>query len=90
MATNIATTGLIGRRMDDLSLPERLQYANQWIAFKKYIPPKKTSEGGVEFPDVKIRRVEAAGASAQACITQLKGRHLDPAEFEFTIMKPPY
>ena len=90
MATNTATTGLIGRRVDDLSLPERLQYANQWIAFKKYTPPKKTSVGGFEFPDVRIRQVEAAGDSAQACITQLKGRNLDPVEFEFTILKPPY
>ena len=84
------TTGLVGRRVDDLSLPERLQYANQWIAFKKYSPPKKIAENGVEYPDMRIRKVEAAGSSAQALITQLKGRYLDPAEYEFTILKPPY
>jgi len=90
MVVKTRTTGLVGRRVDDLSLPERLQYANQWIAFKKYSPPKKISEGGVEFPDVKIRRVEAAGSSAQALITQLKNQSLDPSEYEFTILKPPY
>lgn len=90
MATKTPTTGLVGRRVDDLSLPERLQYANQWIALKKYTPPKKIVAGGVEYPDVKIRIVEAAGSSAQNCIAQLKSRTLDPAEYEFTILKPPY
>ena len=90
MALKTEPTGLVGRRVDDLSLPERLQYANQWIAFKKYSPPKKVSEGGVEYPDVKIRKVEAAGSSSQALISQLKSRNLDPNEYEFTILKPPY
>ena len=90
MATKTAKTGLIGRHVDELSLPERLQYANQWVAFQKYTPPKKTTVGGVEFPDVRIRRVEAAGSSAQVCITQLRSRSLDPVDFEFTILKPPY
>ena len=90
MAVKTQTTGLVGRRVDDLSLPERLQYANQWIAFKKYSPPKKIEAGGVEYPDVKIRRVEAAGSSAQALIAQLKSQNLDPTEYEFTILKPPY
>ena len=83
-------TGLVGRRVDDLSLPERLQYANQWIALRKYSPTKNISQGGMEYPDVKLLRVEASGSNAQACITQLKGRNLDPNEYEFTIMKPPY
>jgi len=91
MAVKITpTTGLLGRHVDDLSLPERLQYANHWIAFQKYSPPKKVSEGDVEFPDMKVRVVEAAGASTQACITQLKSRNLDPTDYEFTILKPPY
>ena len=91
MATKTPATGLVGRRVDDLSLPERLQYANHWIALKTYTPTKgKIAAGGVEYPDVRIRRVEASGSSAQACITALKDRNLDPTEYEFTILKPPY
>ena len=90
MPTKTPQTGLIGRRVDDLSLPERLQYVNQWIALKKYTPTRKIAEGGVEYPEMKLRRVEASGDTAQACITQLKGRNLDPTEYEFTILKPPY
>jgi hypothetical protein len=84
------TTGLVGRHVEDLTLPERLQYANQWIAFKKYSPPKKVSEGDVEYPEMKLRLIEAAGSSTQACITQLKSRNLDPTDYEFTLLKPPY
>jgi hypothetical protein len=90
MPTKTPTSGLVGRRVDDLSLPERLEYANQWIALKKYTPTKKISEGGMEYPDVRLRKVEASGSNAQACIAQLKSRNLDPAEYEFTILKPPY
>jgi hypothetical protein len=90
MPTKTPTSGLVGRRVDDLSLNERLQYANQWVALKKYRPTKKIAEGGVEFPEVRLRCVEASGSNAQACITQLKSRNLDPAEYEFTILKQPY
>jgi hypothetical protein len=90
MPSKTPATGLIGRRVDDLSLTERLEYANQWIALRKYTPTKKISEGGMEYPDVRLRRIEASGSSAQACIQQLKGHSLDPAEYEFTILKPPY
>lgn len=90
MPTNTPTSGLLGRRVDDLSLTERLQFANQWIALKKYTPTKKISQSGMEFPEVRLRTVDASGADARACITQLKNRNLNPAEYEFTILKPPY
>lgn len=81
---------LIGRKVEDLSLSERLQYANQWVAFRIYTPPGKVSRDGMEYVDVRVRKIEAAGNSLEECMAQLRHRQLNPAEFEFTILKPPY
>ena len=85
-----ALQGLIGRAVEDLSVEERLQYASTWVAFRIYVPPHKVARDGVEYPDVRLRRVEAAGRSVEELIAQLRGRNLNPAEFEFTPLKPPY
>ena len=82
--------GLVGRRVEELSLAERLQYANRWIAFRIYTPPGKVTRDGIEYVDVRVRTMEAAGGSMEECVAQLRRRNLDPAEFEFTILKPPY
>ena len=83
-------SGLVGRRVEELSLAERLQYANRWIAFRIYTPPGKVTRDGIEYVDVRVRTMEAAGGSMEECVAQLRRRNLDPAEFEFTILKPPY
>ena len=86
-----ATAGLIGRRVEELSLPERLQYANKWVAFRIYTPTtEKIVRDGAESLDVRLRNVEAAGDSPQELVAQLRRRNLDPAEYEFTILKQPY
>jgi hypothetical protein len=86
-----SSQGLVGRRIEELSLPERLEFANRWIAFRIYIPPtEKVVRDGVESLDVHSRRVEAAGESVQDLVAQLRRRNLDPSEFEFTILKQPY
>ncbi len=82
--------GLIGREVDDLSLPERLEYANKWVAFRIYTPPEKVAKDGIEFVDVRLRKIEAAGNSIEECVAQLRRQNLSPADFEFTILKPPY
>ena len=82
--------GLVGRRVEELSLAERLQYANQWVAFRIYAPPGKVTRDGMEYVDVRVRKVEAAGRSIEECLSQLRRRNLDPSEFEFTILKQPY
>ena len=85
------TTGLVGRRVEELSLPERLQYTNKWVAFRIYTPTtEKVVRDGVDFVDVRVRKVEAAGDSAQELVSQLRRKNLDPADYEFTILKPPY
>ena len=90
MATGVKASGLVGRAIEDLSLPERWEHANKWVAFRVYAPPDKVTRDGVEYPDVRLRRVEAEGRSVAECIAQLRSRQLDPAEFEFTPLKPPY
>jgi len=83
-------SGLIGRAVEDLSLSERWKHMNQWVAFQIYHPPKKVTRDGIEYVDVRLRKIEAAGDSMEECLSQLHSRNLDPAEFEFTILKPPY
>ena len=82
--------GLVGRAVEDLSVTDRLQYANTWVAFQLYSPPQKVTRDGVEYVDVRLRRIEAAGKSVEDLISQLSARGLDPKEFEFTPLKPPY
>jgi len=83
--------GLIGRRVEELSLPERLEYANKWVAFRIYVPTTEmVVRDGKPAIDLHSRRVEAAGDSVQELVAQLRGKNLDPAEFEFTILKQPY
>ncbi len=81
---------LVGRAVEDLSVTDRLQYANTWIACRLYSPPHKVTKDGVEYVDVRLRRIEAAGTSVEELIAQLSARSLDPKEFEFTPLKPPY
>jgi hypothetical protein len=83
--------GLIGRRVEELTLPERLKYANQWVAFRIYTPTQeKVVRDGVEMLDVRRKLVEAAGSSVEDLVSQLRRKNLDPAEYEFTILKQPY
>ncbi|HWP84128.1 MAG TPA: hypothetical protein VNN17_02985 [Terriglobia bacterium] len=84
-------SGLIGRRVEELSLSERLRYANTWVAFRIYTPTTElVQRDGQPAIDLRSRRIEAAGASPQELIAQLRRRNLDPAEYEFTILKQPY
>lgn len=80
----------VGRAVDELSLSERLEHAGKWVAFRMYTPPGKVSREGVEYVDVRLRTIEAAGSSFQECHSQLRSRNLDPSEFEFTLLNPPY
>ena len=81
---------LLGRAVEDLSVSDRLQYANTWVSFRLYSPPQKVARDGIEYVDVRLRRIEAAGGSIEECIAELRRRNLDPTEFEFTPLKPPY
>jgi hypothetical protein len=73
-----ALRGIIGRSADTLSLRERIAVAGKWIALELYTPRT-----------IPLRVIEAIGDSPAECIRILRERGLDPAQFEFSPLKPP-
>lgn len=69
----------IGRSPDRLTLDERISLAGKYIALEIYTPE-----------NLAYRRIEAIGDSLADCAAMLKSRGLNPAEFEFTRLAPPY
>jgi hypothetical protein len=69
----------LGRSPDRLSIEERAAWAGKYIALEIYTPAT-----------IPLRRIEAIGDSVEACIRQLAARGLDPARFEFVLLKPAY
>jgi len=63
--------------VDRLSLSERELLAGKWIALEVYTPAT-----------LPLRRIEALGDSAEACMRQLDERGRDPRQFEFVLLKP--
>jgi hypothetical protein len=87
----VATSKLIGRRPEELSLPERLEYANTWVAFRIYVPTTElVVQDGQPAIDLHSRRIEAAGSNSAELVAQLRRQNLDPVDYEFTILKQPY
>jgi len=81
MAPKRATTAerVIGRNPDRLTIEERFELAGKHVAYEIYTPK-----------DLPLRRIEAIGDSVEDCVRMLQSRGLDPARFEFTILKPAY
>ena len=69
----------IGHSPDDLTLEERLALAGKMIALEIYSPST-----------LPLRRIEAIGGSVAECVSQLRARGLDPENFEFSRLAPPY
>ena len=69
----------IGHSPDDLTLEERLALAGKMIALEIYSPAT-----------LPLRRIEAIGGSVAECVSQLRARGLDPENFEFSRLTPPY
>lgn len=69
----------IGRSPDRLTLDERISLAGKYIALEIYTPE-----------NLAYRRIEAIGDSLADCAAMLKSRGLNPGEFEFTRLAPPY
>jgi hypothetical protein len=74
-----AADAVIGRNPDQLTLEQRRELAGLWIALEIYRPET-----------TPLRRIEALGSSVGECIATLKRRGLDPFQFEFTPLRPPY
>jgi len=69
----------IGRSPDRLSLEERVQLMGKYVALEIYSPET-----------LPLRRIEAIGDSIEECVKMLQSRGLDPANFEYTRLGPPY
>ena len=69
----------IGRSVDRLTLAEREALIGKFTAQEIYSPQT-----------LPLRRMEALGDSIQDCVKQLRARGLDPLQFEFTRLGPPY
>lgn len=69
----------IGHAPEDLNLQERKALTGKIIALEIYSPDT-----------LPLRRIEAIGDSAGECVAQLTARGLDPGNFEFSRLGPPY
>ena len=74
-----AAEKVVGRSPDQLTLEERHALAGRWIALQIYSPQT-----------TPLRRIEALGSSVGECIAMLRARGLDPFQFEFSPLRPPY
>ncbi len=80
----------VGRAPEELSIPERFELAGKWIALERYVPPGVVQVDGRPEMKLRLRRIRAIGDSAEECIRQLRASGHEPAEFEFSMLKPPY
>ena len=69
----------IGRSVDRLTLPEREALIGKFAAREIYTPQT-----------LPLQRIEALGDTIQDCVAMLRGRDLDPLNFEFVRLGPPY
>ena len=71
--------GAIGRAPERLTLEERHALVGKYVALEIYTPET-----------LPLRRIEAIGDSVTECVRQLHERGLDPRDFEFNRLGPPY
>lgn len=69
----------IGRAPEELTLDERLHLTGKYIALELYTPAT-----------APFKRIEAIGDSVAGCIRMLHSRGLDPENFEYSRLAPPY
>jgi hypothetical protein len=69
----------IGRAPEKLTLAEQIALSGKYVAFEFYTPET-----------LPFRRIEAIGDSAEDCVRMLRSRGLDPRNFEFSRLRPPF
>lgn len=69
----------VGLAPDRLTLAEREALVGKFIAREIYTPK-----------NLALQRVAAIGDSIRDCVESLRRRGLDPLNYEFTPLKPPY
>jgi len=75
----VSASAVIGRSPETLNIQERRELAGQWIAIEIYSPAT-----------LPLRLISAIGDSPEACAATLQGQGLDPAKFEFSLIKPAF
>jgi hypothetical protein len=70
---------VIGRSPDRLTIEEQQALTGKYVALEIYSPER-----------LPLRRIEAIGDTAEECVRQLAARGLDPMQFEFWRLPPPY
>lgn len=70
---------LVGRAPDRLTLAEREMLVGKYIAREIYTPQT-----------LPLQKIEGVGHSVQECAIMLRDRGLDPLNFEFVCLPPPY
>ena len=78
-ASKLDAEKFIGRAPDRLTLAEREALVGKYIAQEIYTPRT-----------LPLQRIEAIGDSVQECVAMLRGRELDPLNFEFLRLPPSY
>jgi hypothetical protein len=80
----------IGRSPEDLTIQERFDLAGKWMALERYAPTSVVEVDGKPQVGARLRKIEVVGDSAEDCVRQLQSAGADPAQFEFTRIKPPF
>ena len=70
---------LVGQAADRLDLATREAVVGKVIAMRIYSPA-----------NLALQRIEAVGDSVQECVSQLRERGLEPLDFEFSRLNPPF
>ncbi len=80
----------VGRSPDELDLDERFALAGKWVALERYTPPVVAEREGKPQVAVRLRKIEAIGDTVEECLHSLRSAGADPANYEFTRLKPPF
>jgi hypothetical protein len=70
---------VVGLSPDQLTLNEQIELCGMTVALEIYSPEK-----------TPLRTIEAIGETVEDCLAELEARGLDPREYEFVVLKPPY
>lgn len=70
---------LIGQAPDRLDLTTRDEIVGKVVAMRIYSPQ-----------NLALQRIQAIGDSVEDCVRQLRDGGLDPLDYEFTRMNPPF
>ncbi len=70
---------LIGQAPDRLDLATRDEIVGKVVAMRIYSPQ-----------NLALQRIQAIGDSVEDCVRQLQDGGLDPLDYEFTRMNPPF